>query len=173
MVFASCAFHFRKIIEKKICIIFILTGFIWAFPLRHFVAMHDFQSLYYIGIPIMFYITIHYCLRCVNIKPFSLIILVLFCFNIYYLNIQNRAVASLVNPVTLEFQKIYDTLPSHSTIYVDGDKTKLGIGFHAVNFYLAGHYFSSIQKAEYIISQNKIIEKMKLTDNQIINLFKN
>ena len=75
--------------------------------------------------------------------------------------------------MTQEFQAIYDKLEEGSAVYVDGDRHQLGVGFHAVDFYLIHTYTASQASAEYVISANPFYNQDRLTDNPHINLFMN
>ncbi len=50
---ASCiGLVFARIDHKMLLATLLLAGFCWALPLRIFTAFHDFQALFYIGIPL-------------------------------------------------------------------------------------------------------------------------
>lgn len=56
-------------------------------------------------------------------------------------------------------------------VYLDGDRHTLGIGYHAVDFYLAGSITAPQSEAAYVISENTNFAGVKLTANPHINLF--
>ncbi|RJO61502.1 hypothetical protein C4544_02530, partial [candidate division WS5 bacterium] len=51
LMFVFGIVRFRNNIDFKIVSIFALSGLVWAIPLRHYVAWHDHQSVFYIGLP--------------------------------------------------------------------------------------------------------------------------
>jgi hypothetical protein len=57
-------------------------------------------------------------------------------------------------------------------VYVDGYRQQLGIGHHAVDFYLAGSYSTSLEEAEYVVSENSSFGEERLTSNVKVNLFR-
>ena len=48
----------------------IFSGLIWTIPMRRFVSLHDFQSIFYVGFIISLYITI---LTKINLKAWNLL----------------------------------------------------------------------------------------------------
>ena len=41
--------------DKLLLLTLLVSGFLWAYPMRGYTFSHDYQSIYYIGIPIAFY----------------------------------------------------------------------------------------------------------------------
>jgi len=157
--------------SRKVALILPGAGLVWAFGMRHFVPFHDFQSIYYIGFPIVCFLSIAILIPVRARGPLLLAICVLFSISIYQINVAKSKNAPALNAITAEFQNIYNHLPLGSKVYIDGDRHTLGRGYHAVNFYLAGTVTVPRSEAAYVISENTNFAGEKLTDNPHINLF--
>ena len=49
----------KQTVERRmIYLILLLSGFVWLIPLRNLAAFHDYTAMYYIGIPLVFFISI-------------------------------------------------------------------------------------------------------------------
>jgi hypothetical protein len=166
----------RLLRERGICycipITFLFSGFLWAIPMKYFVAFHDFQSLYYIGIALALHLVLVMCISRRARRIAACIAMLLFVLSVHRMNAEQAQVCQIVNPVTAEFQDIYDKLPPNSYVAVDGDSTRMGIGFHAVHFYLSGSFFVPLEQAEYIVSEDPSYSQEKLTNNANVNLFR-
>ena len=161
----------KKVRWKAAAIVLPISGFIWSIPMKHFVAFHDFQTIFYIGLPLAAFTGLLLFLPRKGMIVAALLAVVFFVFNLNAMNLHKERIAGMVNPVTSEFEKIYAKVPRHSKVYIDGDRNTMGIGFHAVNFYLAGSYYSSLDKAEYVVSANPYYNNSRLTYNGHVNLF--
>lgn len=54
-VFSVCLIGLLVVHHKILWATLVLSGPSWMLPMRHFVVFHDFQSLFYIGIPLVFF----------------------------------------------------------------------------------------------------------------------
>ena len=95
----------------------------------------------------------------------------LFIISVKNMNQLKEGAAPLVNPITKEFQEIYNQLPANSTVFIDGDRHRLGMAHHAVDFYLIKTFSASSVKADYVISDKLPHNLKQLTNNQHLNLF--
>ncbi len=159
--------------NAPILIIFILSGLLWAVVMRHFVAFHNFQSIYYIGLPIAIFTLLGSYLNPKVAKITAVAGALLFIVNVRTTNQLKDLLAANVNERTQEFQAIDNHLPAQSTVFIDGDRSQLGIGFHAVDYYLIQTYLASPAIADYIISANPLYNQFRLTNNPHVNLFLN
>jgi hypothetical protein len=161
----------HRCLPVKVGVILLGSGLLWAFGMRPFVAFHDFQAIYYIGFAILFFLSIAVLVPTQARTSVLLAVCVLFIMSVYQSNAQKSQRAEPLNAVTAEFQKIYDQLPPGRKIYVDGERSTLGIGYHAVNFYVAGSITAPLSEAAYVISENRNVAGVQLTDNPHRNLF--
>src|SRR4030042_2226638 len=178
IIFILFVLSIRKIIlnftstELTTLAIIFLSGFFWSLPMKHFVTFHDFQAIFYLGIPVITYIGLSFYSRWFNSKIFAVLVVLFFIFNLHYINARKNLAAPPINQVTSEFQNIYNLLPKPSKVYFDGNKWITETGYHGIDFYLSGHYFTSVNKADYIISTNRNYNHHRLTNNPKYNLFK-
>jgi len=145
--------------QRILVLSLVVSGWCWAIPMRHFVVFHDFQSLYYIGLPLFFYTTLAMLVEKyskIGSMGLSLAAFFLFILSSISLNHYKAADADKQNVLTADFQRIADLVGTRHNIFVCGDYNALGGGHHAVGFYLAGNYFvSDIEDAEFLLSDSR------------------
>jgi hypothetical protein len=167
---------YRHKLSYIIVFVFLFSGVLWALLMRHFVVFHNFQSIFFIGFPIIFFIILSFYFHLSTSKIskiLAVIICLLFIFSVWLGNIHKGSIVSTMNHVTQEFQSIYKNLPKDSTVFVEDNCYRLSIAPYAINFYLINTYFTTLEKAEYVISTNPTYNHDRLTDNVHVNLFKN
>lgn len=156
-----------------ILLTWVLPGVLWAVLFRNFVAFHNFQSIYYIGLPMALFTLLSSYLNSRAAKITAVLFCFLFILNVRNINLIKASGAENLNQMTQEFQAIYDRLPARSTVFIDGERSQLGIGFHAVDFYLIRTYSAPPVIAQYIVSANPFYNPARLTSNAHVNLFLN
>lgn len=181
--------RFKKRIKFYLFYIFILSGFFWSLPMRHFTAYHDYQAPFYIGLSLMFFVVLSLYVKPAFVKTVAVCSCLLFVISVYQMNKVKSIDSQRLNAITEDFEKIYAKLPKNSKVFVDSKgrykdslgmdvgrnelSAELGIGGQSIDFFLVGHYRVFPEDAEYIISKNPNYNREKLTDNPIVNLFKN
>jgi len=172
IVYVLIRYFKDKSLINKVYVIMILSGLFWAVPMRHFVALHDFQSIFYVGFVMTVYILI---LSNINTKAWKLLaidISLVFLINVSLSNhykTQNLA----MNRIIPQFQNISDKLPKNSKVYFDGDrKNVVPVCRFAIDFFLGDDWYVPAKDADYIISKNPDYNGVKLTSNREFNLFK-
>lgn len=161
----------RSFAAKGWFLLLLVSGFFWTLPMRKFAAFHDFQTIYYIGLPLGAYGGIALFFRRRNAWPAAVAALLFFLFNVHFMNGDKERVAAMVNPITREFQDVYNLLPEKSRVYVDGDKNTMGLGYHAVDFYLAGRYFATPASAQYVLTTRWLPGAQPLNSNRYVHLY--
>jgi hypothetical protein len=155
----------------------VVSGLCWALPMRHFVAFHDFQSMIYIGIPLVFFSMLAQLAEKAS-KGFIIgaagVALLLFSFSSITLNISKAGFADEGNTVTIDFQSIRDRVGTGRRIFVNGCYSSIGGAWHAVGFYLAGNYFQpNAENADFVLSASRDEPLVLLTPtNKRVFLFK-
>jgi len=148
---------------------FLFSGFLWAFPMRGYTFSHDYQSIYYIGIPVIFFYIIVNSLKkkVVLILPFIMILSVVTFLQTNILFNQSKAAGSQkVSIITHDFQNIINYSKRGNVFYIDGKINEIAFGYHAVKYYLSGNFFTGkAQEAEYIISRDRNFNSSLLTPN--------
>jgi hypothetical protein len=137
----------------------VVSGLCWALPMRHFVAFHDFQSIFYIGIPLVFFSLLALLTEKTSknlIVGSAGVALLIFSFSNIHMNISKAFAADTEKKVlAADFQRIADYVGTGRTIFVDGNYETIGGAPHAVEFYLAGNYFQqTVENAEFILSRH-------------------
>ncbi len=150
--------------EYNILIIFALSGFIWGFGMNHFTMFHDFQSIYYIGIPILIYGSI-FSFIYNNFKNKKIVMIILLLLSIltfvnatYTFNNIKDQKSNRTNFITHDMQIIKDKVGEKSKVCVDGNVHKVCGGQHACAFYLSGNYLQKSFKqagCDFVISNNR------------------
>lgn len=147
----------------------VLSGICWALPMRYFVAFHDFQSLYYIGIPLIFFYAIALSVRKIpRILPglacVALLVFILSCVQLNVEKSNNRDNGR--NTFTTDFQRIANKVSRQRNVFINGDHSTMGGAFHATSFYLARNYVvQSREEADFIVSAIPVDNAMLLTPN--------
>ena len=54
----------------KVLLIMTLSGFFWSIPMKHFVALHDFQAIFYVGFVMSIFLL---SFSKINIKPWNIL----------------------------------------------------------------------------------------------------
>lgn len=180
---------FRNRMDVTVVSIFVLSGFAWAVPMRHYVTWHAHQSVFYIGFAIIFFIVLSFYIKQALSRVLAVMVCLLFILSIYHMNAIKSTDEKRLNAITSDFISIYSMLPKNSKVYVDcagrfGKDERgmdfcrnevsadLGLGGQSLDFYLVGHYRVFLENADYVISRNSNYNQERLTTNPIINLFK-
>jgi hypothetical protein len=181
------AIYYKKMQSEERIILGIATisGITWAFLMKYYVAFHCYQAIFYVGIALTFYYLILKQILSSKLSEISLILVLTLSFILFMnSNIKLNAVkanqASIYSRITNDFQEIYSLLTlsdnGKNKVYIDGDihQTRYG-GYHAVDFYLSGNYFTyNLDEAKYIVSYNRNFNKYNLTPlNGKVFLFRN
>jgi hypothetical protein len=172
MIYTLIRFLKDRNSNNKIHLIMIFSGLLWTLPMRHFVALHDFQSIFYIGFAISVYISL---LSRINLNPqaWKLFAINLTLFFLITVALSNYYKAPHSSIFTRQFQNIHNKLPANSKVYFDGDRRRMtGFSRYAIEFYLIGSFFTERNAADYAISKDPDFEGEKLTSNPEFNLFK-
>ncbi len=157
---------------NKIHLILIFSGIIWAITMKQFVAMHEFQSIFYIGFTVSLYLLIVSRINRQVWKLLSLNISVFFLINVALSN-HLKTPNSGMNDIINQFQNICNQIPSNSKIYFDGNRqSAVKDTKYAIDFFLSDYWFTIKKDAVYAISENPEFEGEKLTSNSRFNLFK-
>jgi hypothetical protein len=177
VIFSIICVSFIKLLKNRsIDLLFILllftSGIVWAVAMRHYTFYHNFESIFYIGIPICTYLGISLFIPQKFVRKITFILFLVFIANLWVINNDKNIEGLMANEITKEFQKIYNNMPRGSNIFID-DECTIVARTHAVHFYLAGHYFSSLRNANFVISANKHYNQSIITNNRKLNLFRN
>jgi hypothetical protein len=163
--------------KRVILLLMVLSGFVWLFPMRGLAAFHDYTVMYYIGIPLVFYMGLTAWFKGNRRREYALLLgcLLLYIAANYVVFIKQTETSEVVNDMTLDFDRIRQEIPeSPANIFVENGYDKLIPGArYAVGFYMTGHYLTSLNDSDYVISKNKAYGIQNMTPkNEGIFLFK-
>lgn len=174
LIFVIAGIFFSK--PKILLLMFIFSGFIWSFPMKSFAFSHDFQSIYYIGIPLSFYFIL---LRPIQNRLPGLLPVISACSILLFIhtsitfNISKAKNSGSANQIINDFQNIIDITGTDNIYHIDGDIHGIVEGYHTAEFCLAGNFFTNNRNAEYIVSRNRHYNASLLTPaNNHIFLFR-
>ncbi len=164
----------KQPLEKRIIfIILVLSGFVWMIPLRNMAAFHDYTTMYFIGIPFVFFLSILVLLKPSRDAVFYLALmgLVLYLGAITQVKNLHDTNAGNASEYTYDFMRIEDKIGSQgNNIYV---KDTVPYGTNAIEFYLRDQYLAPLSLSDYVISADKNYAPDNLTpDNSVMFLFK-
>jgi hypothetical protein len=170
MVYTLIRFLKDRNSDNKVLLIMIYSGLLWTIPMKHFVALHDFQSIFYVGFAISVYAMI---LSRINLKAWNLLSVNMALAFLITVSLSNYYKASYSSRFTNQFQNIYNQLPADSKVYFDGDRKRMtGFSRYALDLYLSNSIFTQQEDADYVISEDSDFSKEKLTHNSGFNLFR-
>lgn len=55
IVFGVCVCGIRFVINRRLWLILIFASFLWAMPMRYSTAFHEYEAIFYIGVPAFFF----------------------------------------------------------------------------------------------------------------------
>jgi hypothetical protein len=164
----------------RVLIIFALSGFIWGFGMKNFTMFHDFQSIYYIGIPILLYASIlSFIYNSVKKKNTVLVIILFFSslnffYETYTFNKIKNNMSKKSNIFTKDMQFIKNKVENNKTICIDGNIKNVCGGRHACAFYLSNNYLQKDSKqiqCDFIISNQMKFSNLLSPENKKVFLF--
>ncbi len=167
----------RQELEKRILYLIVsLSGFAWLFPLRNLAAFHDYTTMYYIGIPLAFFLSIFIFLNPSRRVSYALVLigLAVYISAIIQLKSWHEERAGNANAYTYDFMQIQEKLDeTGQNVYM---RESIPYGPFPAGFYLSGQYLT-IQEdqanTEYVVTRNwKYLPDNLTPDNKIIYLFK-
>lgn len=165
-------YYRERITVNKIFVIMILSGIFWAIPMRHFVALHDFQAIFFVGFVITVYSLVLSGLRTNAWKFLAFDIALIFLINVALSN-HYKTPNIQMNRIIPQFQNIRAELPQNSKVYFDGDrKTVVQYSKFSIDYFLIGCWYTSREDADYVISKDPDFQGYRLTANKEFNLFK-
>jgi len=132
------------------------SGVLWAVPMRAFTAFHNFQSIFYVGFPLVLFwggsAAVSRWGR--RLLP-ALLGVAAVAFLVSYVSMQAEKAreAEWTRHVTEDFQAIVGITGADRRILVSAVPYHLVVG-RARDYYLSGNYLAPAQQAEFAISAN-------------------
>jgi hypothetical protein len=166
----------RRLLDWRVSAAWGLSGAIWALSMRHYVAFHDFESIFFIGIPLVLYLAFFLQSRFLQGIRMAATLAVgstlLFAVCVYRDGTAKSHERSAHAWRFMEFQAIADRLPPGAEVYVDGDRRMADMAFRELDFFLGDAKYAPRSRASYIVSLQSCEDWPKLTGNARLNLFR-
>lgn len=114
----------RHVRRKTLLAALALFGFCWALLARQQVALHDFEGMYYIGIPLVSFtlilLFIHKRLGARLVVGLAVAVLALFGLSAYQMSLvgNDAETAGFQDAIFSEFQAIRDKIPQDKVVYI-------------------------------------------------------
>ena len=177
--------------QKMLLASLVSAGFCWALPMRHNVAMHDYESVFYIGVPlVLFSMGLSRLPRLfgdrllVGLSAAALLIFVLSSFQMGRVGHDPQA-SELQEAVVADFEHIRTITEAGQSVLVPISYRELGIGVggpRTLIYYLGGRMISRLWPApawpdrfayEFFVSRQRFDVPALLTpDNRQIFLYR-
>ena len=159
--------------QRIIYLLLLLSGFGWLIPLRNLAAFHDYTTMYYIGIPLVFYLALLiFWNPSKRISYFILLIsLVVFVSAIFQLKHWHESLAGNANLYTYDFMQIdAQIVGTGNNIYFKND---VPFAPYISLFYLKDQIVAPEELSDYAVSPNRNFWPDNLTPhNHLMFLFK-
>lgn len=158
---------------RMIYAILALSGFVWIIPLKGLTAFHEYTAMYYIGIPLAFFLSIFKIAK--SSRAVSTIFLIagllIYVSAIFQIKDWHEAVAGNKTMYVYDFDRILEEIDgSGKNVHVTD---AIPYGPYALGFFLSEQYLSSENTADYIISSKRDYLPDNLTPhNEVVFLFK-
>ncbi len=131
--------------HKILLLPLVLAGVVWVLMVRHSAYVHDFEALFYIGIPLTCFALVLLCIRrltndslLVGIAVASLLIFTLSSFQMGRIGHITEA-AAFHRALLTDFESIRKLTTGRRVLVLASERdTPFPWGHHAVNYYLAG-----------------------------------
>lgn len=173
MLLVSGAYIKKQSANKRVVLFILLfSGFAWLFPMRNLAAFHEYTTMFYIGLPLIFYLSVFSFLKpsreSMNYLLFASIVVYIAAIvtvrDFHYLRSAN------LEEYTFDFMRINEKIEGiEKNVYAADEVPRAR---YALGFYLADHYLSPIDAADYVIARDKNYLPNNLTpDNDVIYLF--
>ncbi len=130
--------------QKMLLATLVSAGFCWALPMRHTTALHDFESVFYIGVPlVLFAMGLSRLPRLfggrliVGLSAAALLVFVLSSFEMGRVGHDPQA-SEFQEAVVADFERIRTIVEPGQSVFVSVSYRLFAGGGRAVDYYLAG-----------------------------------
>ena len=154
----------------------IAGGLVWAIGMRHFVAFHNFQSPFFIGVPLVLATSVFRAVsKRLTWAAWPLVVLMAgFFFTASLIaNSYKQENTASAQVLLTDFGAIRRSIGEDKLIYIDGSYEDMGGARHGLDFFLAGNFFTPNRtSADYVISDLRKPGRVSLTpNNKVIHVY--
>jgi hypothetical protein len=159
--------------SRRCLAVLALAGPLWVYPLRYFTGPHEYQSLYYIGIPLVLFSTLIARIPLSKTIPQVAVVViagVVFAMSHFSMNQWKAENSVEPNAITADFQNIVEETKPGSTVLVSRryrmQQSKL---YWELPFYLRGRYLTLVDsQADYVIHMTRSSRNVLTPDNMFV-----
>ena len=133
--------------HKMLLTTLVSSGFCWALPMRHNVAFHDYEAVFYIGVPLALFSMGLSCLSrlfggrlLVGLSASALLVFVLSSFQMGRVG-HDQQRSEFQEAVVADFERIRTIAEAGQSVFVDVPKRWFTGGTQVVNYYLPRNYY--------------------------------
>jgi hypothetical protein len=174
MFFAMGLIVRRQSAERRmIYLLLMLSGFAWLIPLRNLAAFHDYTTMYFIGVPLVFFLSVFMLLNPSKETTHYLVVMGLIIYLLALTQVRDlhESLAGNASQYTYDFTRIVEKIDGKGNNVFLADI--IPHGPYAAEFYLSGQYISPEGLADYVIARDKKYLPDNLTpENSVMFLFK-
>ena len=130
--------------RKMLLATLVLSGFCWALPMRHNTAFHDFESVFYVGVPLVLFSMVLSRLSrlfgdgfLVGLSVAAFLIFVLSSYQIGRVG-HGRQASEIQEAVVADFEHIRTIVKPGQSVFVPISQRRFAGEGHGLNYYLAG-----------------------------------
>ena len=162
-----------------------LSGFCWSLPMRYYVAFHDYETLFHLGIPLVLFSLVLLGVRrlagdraIIGLAIAALLVFVLSSYEMGRIS-HDREAADFHKAMVADFQTIREITTGRSVVATthrrDGALRRFSGARMALEYYLAGSpiaYDGDLDHTDFLITRNRIAGVATLTpDNRAMYLY--
>ena len=175
--------------QKMLLATLVSAGFCWALPMRHNIAFHDFESVFYVGVPLVLFSIGLSCLPrlfgdrlFVGLSAAALLVFVLSSFQMGRVGHDQQA-SEFQEAVVADFERIRTIVEPGQSVFIPASGAPAHRQFagaaQAVNYYLAGRVIGTWERLTdsaafdfFILRQRVAIPALLTPDNRQIFLYR-
>ena len=149
----------RRVISMPAAIPLVSLALFWSFPMKNFTMIHEFQGLFWIGVPLIFYDAL-FALLPRRSKAFPALLLIALAAGMctfLRLNEDKSAdsVESYAKVIALQSEMRKFEGEAHPKVFVDGSYSEIAPSRHVLAFAMPQAIFTSaIEQADYVLHVN-------------------
>lgn len=155
--------------QKTALLAFLLSGVVWSFPMRHFVAIHPFQAMFYFSVPLLAYTVISDRIES-RFPRIGRLLLPMALVTVLCSVIQVHAATAGAadfgkwNRLTEDAQAIYDMTQDNCVVFLDIAPREVLQSEHAPAAYLPHCMFTLYpERATFVVTEHRPAEADNLT----------
>jgi hypothetical protein len=149
------------------------SGFFWTIPMRNFTPFHDFQSVFYIGLVLVFFTAMLSMVPSRMLPIGAGVALAVYAFSSHDLNAMKRQAGMAGESRVRDCAALRQSLGHDRKVQVGADAQEFASELVQMRYYLAGNYFADPAVADFLLTTKRDFAPQTLTPrNQGLFLFR-